>query len=161
MIIIMPVLPHELIIQVAESNLSAAVSLMVAECISMKEFARICNAHERTDFEEHWSFLKSISKLRDEGPWREMARLARLENIEFSWLVLDKRSCWTCQHWASKARYQLALRGILSCQRDREAVALRPHYEDINSLQHDEYLCNEFRCYRANIVTCYIRDEGK
>jgi hypothetical protein len=154
----MPTLPRELIIQIAEANLSAAVDLMTAEVITHGEFAMICNGHERTDFEEHWSFLGKISRLKDERAWVKSGRASGLKHMEFAWLVLHKEACWSCQHWASKARYQLALRGILSCARDRDVMSRKAIYENLEFDKHIEYVCDEFNCYKLSVLAAYISD---
>jgi hypothetical protein len=146
------VLPHELNLKIAESNLSAALGLALAEVITREDFRRVCNRATNLEFEEYWSFLRKISKLQNEYVWHKLAHEKGTSCMDHAWKLLDPNRCWNHQDWASSAKYQLALRGIVACPEDRDKLVVQGCVENPFTAHHSDLICEDYHCYKYNIA---------
>lgn len=147
----LPVLPREIIVEIAEKDLTAAFKMVMVKAISIDEFKNICNNYERKSFYENWLFLTTVRRTGHGEVWTEMAMLEGNKQHDRAWKVLDQDSCWRHQHWVNLAKYTLAMRGIYHDPEDRDRLDMQGCANDPDGPMAESRACEDHFCGNRNI----------
>lgn len=144
-------LPYEILIEIAKSDLNAALIMVLNQIIGIRDFKKLCNNHIRQDTSECLTFLRRVADIEHEKIWDYMAQIHECTFVRTGWKVLDQSKCWNHQGWESMALYQLAIRGIFPFATGRNAMRLASCRENPQSSSALKLFCNETFCLKGTV----------